>query len=125
MRIEFGMGLGLLEPERIELCLEMATDPVGPDHHECAHRIPRGAHDLVGGQLDAGLLGLFPDLVAQFTFDRQPVESRALTSSPLAAIGQSARCQDGPRASEITAVGSSLRAEKKARHLSSTFDGSS
>ncbi len=38
-RIELGMGLGVLEAQRIEIGGEMAADAIGADHHQGADRI--------------------------------------------------------------------------------------
>ena len=55
--------LEVAHPERIELRVEMAADPVGADDHQRADRVEHGALHLVVGELHALLFGLRLDLL--------------------------------------------------------------
>ena len=45
-RVEIGLGLRRLQPERVEIGVEMAAHAVGADHHDGADRIARRLLDL-------------------------------------------------------------------------------
>src|ERR1700730_14815195 len=51
-RIEFLFVLDRLEPERIEVGVEMAARPIGADQHQRPYRVARRALDIGGGKLD-------------------------------------------------------------------------
>ena len=59
-RIELLLVLGRLEPERIEVGVEMAARPIGADQHQRMDRVARRLLHLGGGQLDAAGLRLAP-----------------------------------------------------------------
>ena len=72
-RIELRLVLLRLEPERIELGVEMAAGAVGADQHQRVDGIARGLLHLGGGNLDALGLRLALDLVADGLLDLAPV----------------------------------------------------
>ena len=59
-----------LEPERIEVCVEVPARAVGADQHQGADRIPRGLLHLGNGELDACRLRPRLDLVAERALQR-------------------------------------------------------
>ena len=64
LRIELCCVLLRLEPERVELGVEMAAHAVGADQHQRVDRIARRLLHVARGELDAGRLRLLLDLVA-------------------------------------------------------------
>ena len=52
-RIEVGLVVARLEPERIEIGVEMAARPIGADQHQRMNRIARRLLHVLGGKLDA------------------------------------------------------------------------
>ena len=63
-RIELLLVLRRLEPERIEIGVEMAARPIGANEHQRPDRIAGRALDLGGGDVDAAALRLRLELVA-------------------------------------------------------------
>ena len=85
-RIELLLALLRLEPERIELGVEMAADAVGADQHQRVDRIPRRLLHVGRRKLDALGLRLALDLVAD-------ASSRPRAQSPVsAAISSPSAC---------------------------------
>ena len=119
-RIELLLVLARLEPERIEIGVEVAADAVGADQHQRVDRIARRLLHVGGRKLDALGLRLRLDLVADRLLDLAPVAVSAATSSPRGRCGQFGRCQDGPLALFCTSARSSFRPSKNARHSAST-----
>ena len=72
-RIEFLAIARRLDPERIELGVEMAAHAVGPDQHQGAHRIARRLVDIGRRQFAALGLHLGGDLGADRFFDFDPI----------------------------------------------------
>ena len=65
LRIELLLVLLRLEPERIELGVEMPAHAVGADQHQRMDRIARRLLHVARGEIDAGRLRLLLDLVAE------------------------------------------------------------
>jgi hypothetical protein len=72
-RVEIFLVVVRLEPERIEVCVEVPARAVGADQHQGADRIPRGLLHLGNGELDACRLRPRLDLVAERALQRLPV----------------------------------------------------
>ena len=72
-RIELLFVLDRLEPERIEIGVEMAARPIGADQHQRPYRVARRPFDVGGGKLDAAALRLRLDLDADAVADLGPV----------------------------------------------------
>ena len=72
-RIEFLAVARRLDPERVELGVEMAAHAVGPDQHQGAHGIARRLVDVGRRQLGALGLRLGRELGADGLFDFGPV----------------------------------------------------
>ena len=72
-RIELGAILRGLEPERIEIGVEGAANPIGADQHQGMDRIAGGLLNLGGGDFDAAALRLGLELVADRALDLAPV----------------------------------------------------
>ena len=72
-RIELLVVLARLEPERIEIGVEVAADAVGADQHQRADRIARRLLHVGGGELDAGVLRLGAHLVADLLLGLGPL----------------------------------------------------
>ena len=53
-RIEFGMGLDLVDPQRIEVGLQMAAHPERADQHQCADRVDGRGADVLRRDIAAG-----------------------------------------------------------------------
>ncbi len=71
--IEFFAVARRLDPERIELGVEMAAHAVGPDQHQGTHRIARRLMDIGRRQFGAFGLRLGGKLGANHLFDFRPV----------------------------------------------------
>ena len=71
--VEFFVVLGRLQPERIELGVEMAAHPVGADQHQRADRIAGGLVDVGRRQFDAAGLRLGLQLGLDGAFDVAPI----------------------------------------------------
>ena len=108
---ELGVGQLLLEPERVEVGLEVAADAVGADQHQRAQAVGDRLADLGLADRDALLGGLGPDLLGdRLRRGRGPHwPSRAAVSSSFGVGGQSARAQLGPRAFSMTSLVASSR----------------
>ena len=72
-RIEFFFVLFRLEPERIELGVEMAAHAVGADQHQRVDGIARGLLHVGRGNLDALALRLGGDFFADALFGFRPL----------------------------------------------------
>ena len=98
-----------LQPERIEMGVEMAARAIGADEHERADRIAGGALDVGAGNsrplVWAFALTFSPSALP--TSVQSP--SSAATSSLRSGSGQSGRRHEGPRAFSLTSRGSSFR----------------
>ena len=76
-RIEFLLVLRRLEPERIEIGVEMAARAIGADQHQRADRVAGRPLDVGGGKLDAARLRLRLDLGAERRCRPRPSRRRA------------------------------------------------
>ncbi len=124
-RIELLLVLLRLEFERIELGVEMAADAVGADQHQRVDRIARRLQHVGGGELDAALLRLALDLVAEQPFRSRPSCRRALRSVRRCRSAASpASSRTRPCAFLVTLAGSSFRLWKNDCHCASTEAGS-
>ena len=85
-RIELLLVLRRLEPERIEIGVEMAARAIGADQHQRADRVAGGALDIGGGKIDAAGLRLRLDLGADAVADLGPVAVER--RDQIAALGQ-------------------------------------
>ena len=72
-RIELLLVLDRLEPERIEIGVEMAARPIGADQHQRPDGVARRPLDVGRGKLDAAALRLRLDLDADAVADLGPV----------------------------------------------------
>ena len=72
-RIELLLVPARLEPERVEIGVEMAARPVGADQHQGANRITRRLLHVGGRELDAARLRARLDLVADRPLHLGPV----------------------------------------------------
>ncbi len=124
-RIEFFLVLFRLEPERIELGVEMTADAVGADEHQRVNGIARRLLHVGGREFDAARLRLAFDLVADRLLGLGPVAVERGDEIAIARAAASSACaRTRPSALLVTLAGSSFRLWKKACHSASTEAGS-
>jgi len=93
-RIELLRILRRLEAERIEICVQVATRPIGANQHERLNRVACCLLHGAGRYFNAFGLGRGQHFVADTLLDLSPVGVECEIRSPWGAGGQSGRCQE-------------------------------